>query len=298
MLPRALASVLDQAEDVEIIVIDDGSSPANRDAIISVCESDRRIRLLRNEVSSGAPHARNQGLAESRGRYWATLDDDNVWLAGKWEAQRDLFERAQFADDVTAVCAVRLAHETAADPRGIPLAGSQPERCATLSELFRRVPARSFVHSYVAPLARMREIGGYDDRLVWGEHTDVLIRLAKVSRFSGTPVVGVSVEKEHGSERTGRNWERKVEGVSIILDKHREAFAAEPGLRAQYRHILGVSQLRAGDRKAALKTFAGIARDGPGLGRRARAFGHLCIAAIGGAALWRRVSGEARVAPE
>jgi hypothetical protein len=152
------------------------------------------------------------------------------------------------------------------------------------------VPPRSFVHSYVAPLELMRAVGGYDDRLVWGEHTDLLIRMSKSARFAGIAVAGVDVEKEHGAERTGRNWQRKVEGVSLILEKHRSLFDAAPEERAQYRHILGVSKLRAGDRWGAVRTLFGIVRDGPGAQRRVSAFGQGCIAAIGGVSLWRRLS--------
>src|SRR5204863_1730703 len=123
-----------------------------------------------------------------------------------------------------------------------------PEGFTSLDRLFRRVPPRSFVHSYVAPLELVRSIGGYDDRLVWGEHTDVLIRMSEAGHFAGTPVTGVEVEKDHGAERTGRNWQRKVEGVSLILEKHAGRFASAPEERAQYRHILAVSKLRAGDR--------------------------------------------------
>lgn len=290
MLPRAVASVLDQASDVEIIVIDDGSSPESADAIRAFCGADKRVRLLRNASAQGAPHARNQGLAESRGRYWATLDDDNVWLPGKWDAQARVLEGSGFAPDVAVVTAVRLAGEPSPAPRGIPLVGIEPEKFDSLDGLFRRVPPRSFVHSYVAPLELMRSIGGYDDRLVWGEHTDVLIRMSEAARFAGTPVAGVDVEKEHGAERTGRNWQRKVDGVSLILEKHSEQFASAPEERAQYRHVLGVSKLRAGDRWGAVGIFVGIVGEGPGLRRRLRALGQAAVAAIGGRSLWSRFS--------
>jgi hypothetical protein len=70
-------------------------------------------------------------------------------------------------------------------------------------------------------------------------------------------------------------------------------FDAAPAERAQYRHILGVSKLRAGDRWGAVGSFFGIVRDGPGLGLRLRAFGHGCITAVGGASLWRALSKDA-----
>ena len=74
MLPRAVDSILGQVQDVEVIVVDDGSSPENAAAIRDACTDDR-VRHLRNDMSFGAPHGRNRGLAVARGRYWATFSN-------------------------------------------------------------------------------------------------------------------------------------------------------------------------------------------------------------------------------
>ncbi|MGH2808963.1 MAG: glycosyltransferase family 2 protein, partial [Actinomycetota bacterium] len=190
LLARALRSVLDQDDDVQVVVIDDGSDPDNRDRIVEICGADERVVLHRNDPSRGAPAGRNQGLALARATYWATLDDDDQWLPGKWKAQRAILERDPAPGDLVVVSAIRPSVEEAEVTRHAPKLGA-PERPSSLGLLLERVPLRVFLNSYVVPTELMRSIGGYDERFIWGEHTDVLIRLMAVARFAGTDEVGV-----------------------------------------------------------------------------------------------------------
>jgi glycosyltransferase involved in cell wall biosynthesis len=292
MLPRAVRSVLEQTPEAEVIVVDDGSSPDSAAEIRALYESDPRIRLIRNERSFGAPHGRNQGLELASGRYWATLDDDDTWLPGKWLEQRAILEADGLPDDLVVVTAVRPMYKGRPGTAYVP-GVRRATRVRNLSELFEQVPPAAFLNSYVAPTTLMRSIGGYDERLVWGEHTDVLIRLARVARFAGTDRLGVDVNRDHelSGERVGRDWQRKVEGIRLLLHKHEAEFAAAPSVRAEYLHVLGISQLRLGDRWGAARTFARIVLGSPAVRRRLRALAALLITLAGGPSLWRRLSG-------
>src|SRR5882757_1434736 len=83
-LSAAVESVLGQTErDVEVIVIDDGST----DETPSVMEGFRgAVRYVR-QANQGVAVARNRGIEESRGRYVSFLDADDFWLANKLERQ-------------------------------------------------------------------------------------------------------------------------------------------------------------------------------------------------------------------
>ncbi|MCI0633448.1 MAG: glycosyltransferase [Actinobacteria bacterium] len=289
MVPEAVRSVLEQVEDVEVIVVDDGSTLENARAISASC-SDPRVRVLRNEEARGAPHGRNQGLADARGRYWATLDDDDRWLPGKWAAQHAVLQDHGFPSDLVVVAGIRSS-EGERSNEVVPLVRA-PERFERLTPLFRRVRIGAFLNTYVVPTSLMRDAGGYDERLVWGEHTDMLIRLAQVGRFAGTDRISVHVDRGHelAGTRVGRNWAKKVEGIRLLLDKHEAAFAREPQLRALYLHALGISQLRVGDRWGAARTFWRVVLIGPGVTRRLRVLAQLVTTVIGGPRLWRWVT--------
>lgn len=49
--------------------------------------ADSRIRMIRQPSNMGAARARNRGLAESKGRYIAYLDADDLWVPEKLERE-------------------------------------------------------------------------------------------------------------------------------------------------------------------------------------------------------------------
>lgn len=84
-LVEAVQSVLDQSLDVlEVIVIDDASQ---HDPGPQLARFGAKLRYDRLPRKSGANVARNRGIALSRGGVLGFLDDDDLWLPDKLEAQ-------------------------------------------------------------------------------------------------------------------------------------------------------------------------------------------------------------------
>jgi glycosyltransferase involved in cell wall biosynthesis len=85
LLPRALDSVRNQtrtSDDLEILIVDNGSTDRTRDVVAAVQSEDSRIRYV-VEPKAGIAHARNRALHEARGEYLAFLDDD-AWAERDW----------------------------------------------------------------------------------------------------------------------------------------------------------------------------------------------------------------------
>ena len=79
-IERAVGSVQAQTEQsIEIIVVDDCSSDATPDIIQAIAARDLRVRLVRLAVNAGPSVARNRGIAEARGRWFAILDADDAY---------------------------------------------------------------------------------------------------------------------------------------------------------------------------------------------------------------------------
>lgn len=84
LLERAIESVLSQTyRDFEIIIVDDASSDNTQEMIGSKFQVELKrgiIRTLKNTQKKERSFSRNEGMAATKGRYIALLDDDDVWL--------------------------------------------------------------------------------------------------------------------------------------------------------------------------------------------------------------------------
>src|SRR5207253_6175188 len=80
----AIKSVLAQSfKDLEIVVVDDGSTDETTETLRPFAE---RIRYI-PQVHRGLAAARNVGIRVARGRYLAFLDSDDLWLPDKVSMQ-------------------------------------------------------------------------------------------------------------------------------------------------------------------------------------------------------------------
>lgn len=85
-LPGALESVRAQEwPDLEIIVVDDGSSD-DTPRVLESLSREGGLRWFRQE-NAGASAARNRGIREARKDWVAFLDADDFWMPGKLAAQ-------------------------------------------------------------------------------------------------------------------------------------------------------------------------------------------------------------------
>ena len=67
---RCLSTVLNQTyQNIEIIIIDDGSTDDSISLINKYVERDKRIRFIKNGVKNGMRYAFNTGMKMSRGKY-------------------------------------------------------------------------------------------------------------------------------------------------------------------------------------------------------------------------------------
>lgn len=83
-----LASVSAQTMgDFEILVVDDCSNDGSESVIERASALEPRLRLFKQDANKGVAKARNWALAESKGRYIAYLDSDDLWAPQKLERQ-------------------------------------------------------------------------------------------------------------------------------------------------------------------------------------------------------------------
>lgn len=110
-LERCLRSIQNQSyENIEVIVVDDGSSDHSEKIIEKFVDKDARFHCIRKE-NSGVSDSRNQAMAAAKGEYFQFVDCDD-WLVK--QATQELvraavtYECEMVISDYYRVCGRRI----------------------------------------------------------------------------------------------------------------------------------------------------------------------------------------------
>jgi glycosyltransferase involved in cell wall biosynthesis len=172
---ESVQSVLAQtAGDLELIVIDDGSTDATPQILARL--DDPRLRVER-QAAAGLTRALNRALSLARAPLLARLDADDVALPERLARQR------AFLDAHPEVGLLGTgAREVDPDGREMAVVRPPTEDPAIRRALIRRNP---FVHSTVmmrqSVLARA---GGYDETLAVAQDYDLWMRMSRLTRLA------------------------------------------------------------------------------------------------------------------
>jgi glycosyltransferase involved in cell wall biosynthesis len=154
-IARTLESVLSQSyKNIEVLIINDGSTDRTLEIAESFARDDSRIRIL-HQPNLGATAARNCGIKSSKGEYIAPLDADDIWHEEKIQAQVEGFQRCGPSAGLVYSWSIIV------DEKGNPLAGIAHEyRGNVLAELIYS----NFVGNGSCPLIRrscFRKVGDF-----------------------------------------------------------------------------------------------------------------------------------------
>jgi hypothetical protein len=212
-LDEALQSLAGQTyENLEIIVVDDGSDDDCAGALARWQASDERIVVLRQE-HAGLPAALNNGCNHAHGKYIARLDSDDVAFADRIERQVHFLE-ARTDVALLGGGALFLDEEgTQFATVGYPVAHDE-----LVGALETTCP---FVHSAVVMRAdAFREVGGYREMFPRSEDYDLWLRLSE--RFTianlAEPVVGYRI---HAGQTTLATLDDQARWLLIAHASHR-----------------------------------------------------------------------------
>jgi glycosyltransferase involved in cell wall biosynthesis len=183
-LSAAIESVLGQTErELELLVVDDGSTDDSAVIVEKYAQLDSRVRLLRQE-NRGAAAARNHGIREAREEFVAFLDGDDVWVPQKLE--RQLREFARVEKDVVGVGCLMEYVSTRGKILGVSGESTEKRSAEIAKGKFMPFGAASVL---VAPTELVRELGGFDEELRYASDFDLVAKLARCGRLITVPEV-------------------------------------------------------------------------------------------------------------
>ena len=90
-IEKAIKSIQGQTyTNWELVIVDDCGMDHTMDIVHNIC--DDRIRILKNERNMGIAFSRNKAIENSKGKYIAILDDDDMALPDRIKLQVDYLE--------------------------------------------------------------------------------------------------------------------------------------------------------------------------------------------------------------
>jgi glycosyltransferase involved in cell wall biosynthesis len=213
-LRRSVDSILSQeGVNLELIVIDDGSTDHSATILQEYAGKDERVRVI-NQENKGLTRALSVGCAAARGEFIARQDAGDISLPGRLTKQLDLIR--QNPDSAFVSCGTRFV-----GPKGEHLyevsraTGDATAHLLTLNEHEIRGPSS---HPSTLFSRRLYErAGGYRSAFYFAQDLDLWIRLAELGKHVVISEVlyeaSVTVESISGSHR-----KEQVALTAIILE--------------------------------------------------------------------------------
>ena len=218
-LLRSARSVLDQSHrDLELIIVDDGSTDETRDIVDAI--SDSRLRYIKFNRNCGQSAARNTGIAASKADLIAFQDSDDVWLPRKLERQLPvLFGERELAGVYCDLWRRNISGESFLVQAPDLTFGAMFDRRPTLYQSFGLGIQTCLLHRQ--PLV---DSGAFKENLRCLEDLELMLRLVRKYRLRRIPEALVEYYESEGSVSKDAAAEQRARAFLLMRYGYRAFF--------------------------------------------------------------------------
>lgn len=238
-LSQAISSVFAQSmRDFELIVLDNDSDDGTAELMNEF--NDPRIRYHRHEAMGISPQ-RNLGLSMARSEYVAFLDDDDVWLPNKLEAQLAAIDRS--GRNVGLVYGGFCFYDDAGRRWGF----HTPKLTGSVLQglLWTRDPFSGSASNPMINRSHALSVGGYNNRIKVGEDWEFYLRLSDRYQIVGVSEIVLEI-RQHNGPRLGQKLDEALATDRYVYRRYRSVMPAT--LRSRYLQKIGGKYIRLGQR--------------------------------------------------
>ncbi len=238
-IEKTLKSVLSQTyQNLEVLVVDDGSYDRTPEIIKSIAQQDKRVVLLQHK-NAGVAAARNLGIEKSQGEFIAPIDADDIWYPENIEKQVQCFLASDPSVGLVYSWSVDIDQDDV--PTGI-------FRAAKIEgEVYVTLVGHNFIGNASSSMIRrdcFQQVGGYNcqfkEQDAQGcEDWDLYLRIADSYQFRVVPEFMVGYRKMTNS--MSRDYTKMAKSHTLVMQavrqKHPEIWAAIYGFSSSSLYI-------------------------------------------------------------
>jgi glycosyltransferase involved in cell wall biosynthesis len=252
LLAQAIASVARQTiEDIEIIVVDDGSDDDTPAFLGGLDEP--RLRVLRKDRAGGVVRARNDGIAVAGAPWLAFLDDDDLWAPTKLEHQLAAVRATAAGWSCVSTIYVDAGLSVTEVRRVLP-ADEYPVRLRRANV----VPGGG--SGVLVSSDLMREVEGFREDVEAAEDWECWIRLSERARIAPVDRPLLAYRRSFGNRSYAVDrHERAYHHIRLLHPADDDPTAASLELQMRF---LARQELSMGNRAGAVRRLGGAVRMG------------------------------------
>ena len=241
LLKEAVESALAQTHrELEIIVVDNGSTDNTREVIDGLAAKDSRVQYHYQKNSGGPVAPRNKASVLAKGDYLAFLDSDDLWFPDKLRSQLAKFaESPQTAMVYSDFYMMNEDGERGANFFSV----GQPHR----GRIFPHLLVKNCVPTSTAMIKRdvYQEAGGMDERYLIAHDIDLYLKVAFEYPIDhcDQPLAQITMNASSLSGNRALIFEEIIE----VTKKWADQATVHPEIgRSKYKRILARYYFRAG----------------------------------------------------